>query len=167
MNQLRDYFRAQADWRRGKAEQYPTDPGNLQSAEALDSLTEFVESTDHGTSEAGSLVDDLAPHLRDGSLGGKQVAREVARYGYGYPATATMQHEEFLSELVALCAADAYDLAREHEDDPTGTLYSFELEAAKADAPLPPQYWKRRARSTEDELEAVVSELTSTSEEGR
>ena len=167
MNQLHDYFRAQADWRRGKAEQYPTDAGNLQSAEALDSLAEFVEPTDHGTSEAGSLADALAPHLRDGSLGGKQVAREVVRYGYGYPATATMQHEEFLGELVALCAADAYDFAREHEDDPTGTLYGFEVEAAIADAPLPPQYWKRRARSTEGELEAVVSELTSTSEEVR
>ena len=154
--QLSDYFRAQADWRRGKAEQYPTDAGNLQSAEALDSLAEFVEPTGHGTSEAGSAADALAPFLNNDGLGGQKTAREIVRYGYGFPVSVST-HERFLLNLLSTCLVDTYDYAREHEEDPTGALYNFELEAALAEVPLPPSYWQVRPGDSEDELRPVVA----------
>jgi hypothetical protein len=168
MRALSEYFRSQADWRRGKAEEYPDDTGNLRSAEALDALAAFVEPTDHGIAEAGSLVDALEPHLsEEGILGGQLTVREVSRYGYAYPVVGATQHEEFLEQLVTVCLADAYEFASEHEADPTGTLHPFELEAARADAELPPQYWAIRGKLPESELEESVAAYTRASAEAR
>ena len=44
MSSLQDNFRAQARWRREKAEEYPDDERNAQSAAALESLAEYVNS---------------------------------------------------------------------------------------------------------------------------
>ena len=90
---LSDYFRSQADWRRQKAEEYPEDERNAQSAAALESLAEYVEPDEHGEYEAGPVIDRLLPHLADHgmSLGGEETARAVSRYGFGYPVS-TRQH---------------------------------------------------------------------------
>ncbi len=155
MNELADYFRAQAEWRDSKAEEYPEDARNEQSAAALRSLAEFIES-----GEDGGLAGALEPHLSEGfSLGGEEAQREVARYGFGH-STSRWTHAEFLEGLLDTCLKDAYAFISggASPDDPTGTLYGFEIEAAQDEVWLPPTYWRRRAKATESELELWVRE---------
>ena len=154
---LNDYFRAQAEWRRHRAEEYPDDARNARSAEALESLAEYVES-----GEIDRLVEKgLTPHLfEEISLGGEETHRAVARYGFDYPVTGAdpTQHVEFLERLQVLCMVDAYEFVRDRrsDDDPTGTLYGFELDAAREGVYLWEDYFERRSGSTEHELEGVV-----------
>jgi len=155
MSQLSDYFRSQAEWREAKADEYPDDERNAQSASALRSLAEFVQRDEDGW----HYVDALEPHLFEQfSLGGEQTAREVSRYGFGYRVT-NSQHEEFLEELAALCVSDAYETVRDKADDDdwTGSLLPFELDAARAGVALPLRYFQRRGGSTEAELEEAVT----------
>lgn len=156
---LSDYFRSQADWRRQKAEEYPEDARNLQSARALDSLAEYVERHAPHAS-AGAIVEALTPHIhhRGFGLGGEETHRVVARYGFGRSPKTPAHHQEFLEELQALCLEDAYEFAREHGIDWTDTLYQHELDAAAVDIDLPRRYWERRAGSTEQECERAVKE---------
>lgn len=151
-----DYFRAQADWRRQKAGEYPDDARNARSAEALDSLAEYVES-----GEADRLVEGLTPHLFVGmSLGGEETHRAVVRYGFDYPVNADAnptQHVEFLEGLQVLCMIDAYQYAADG-NDPTGELYGFEVDAARDGVHLPHTYFERRSGSMEHELEGVVAD---------
>lgn len=49
------------------------------------------------------------------------------------------------------CLQDAYEFVSEHGDDPSGSLFEFEIEAAKNGVHLPPRYWERRSHSTEHE----------------
>lgn len=155
---IADYFRSQAAWRLRIAEQYPDDPRNVQSADALDSLADFVAPDEAGQCKAGSVLDRLAPFVWEGpTLGGEQVARATSRYGYGY-AVGLSSHEEFLEELAALCVSDAYEFARDSGDDPTGELLPFELDAARDHVFLPERYFERRAGSTETELGEAIEE---------
>jgi hypothetical protein len=146
---LSDYFRSQAEWRQAKADDYPDDARNQQSADALHALADYAE--------ADSSVNALVPHLfEDINLGGEETRRAVARYGFGYRVTPT-HHEEFVEELGVLCLIDAYDFASEQSgSDPTGTLLSFELDAAQHRVHLPRQYWERRSHSAEYELADAV-----------
>jgi hypothetical protein len=43
MSSISDYFRAQAGWRDGKAEEYPADERNARSAAALRSLADYID----------------------------------------------------------------------------------------------------------------------------
>ena len=87
------YIRAQADWRSAKADEYPDDERNTQSAAALYSLADYIESGD-----ADVLA--LAPHsFADGMmLGGDRVKAEILRYGFGYAIKSHLQHDEMLEE---------------------------------------------------------------------
>jgi hypothetical protein len=151
-NNLADYFRSQADWRDLKAEEYPDDPRNEQSAAALRSLAEYVESDEREAVAAARAFDPA-------ELGAEEVRRVVARYGYGHTVT-DGSHEEFLHELVALCVQRAYEAVSEHasDDDPSGMLHGFEVEAAREGVRLAPQYFSRRAGALPEELEAWVQE---------
>ena len=153
---LGDFFRDQAGWRWSKAEEYPEDKRNEQSARALEDLARWVEleGDGSGTREA-EFVPAVEEHMFGASLGGEEAKRAVARYGFGYEVDRTT-HEEFMRELWVHCMEDAYEFAREHEDDPTGALLPFELEAAKEDVSLPPQYWSLRPKSLVSELEETV-----------
>jgi len=120
---LSDYICSQAEWRRQKAAEYPDDQRNRQSAEALESLAEYI-----GHDDARDLVIPLEPHLFEGqTLGGEETRRRVARYGFGYSATTVLQHRDFLAELAMTCRLDAMEFAREHGGDPTGTLDADEM----------------------------------------
>jgi hypothetical protein len=151
---LSDYFRAEAQWRRGRADEFPEDERNEQSAVALESLAEYVERED-----AAQFVGALEPYLFEGvDLGGEEVRRVVSRYGFGYNATTPVMHAAFLEELAVLCAVDAYELVRETGDeDPSGTLFDFELDAAREGVFLPSRYFELRARKAEGELAEVVA----------
>lgn len=160
---LAGYFRAQAEWRDAKAEQYPEDERNAQSAAALRSLADYVEPIDSREAESPtgerylSFVPELEAHLFEGmTLGGERTRREVARYGFGHPVTGS--HEQFLWDLLLLCIEDAYDHAAEHGDDPTGALHPFEVEAARDGIYMQPGYWRHRDRSTVAERETRVRE---------
>lgn len=151
MTSLSDYFRTQAEWRGGRAAAYPEDERNAQSAAALDSLAEYVES------DEGVFASSLAPHLFESfMLGGEETQRVVSRYGFGYQVS-TLHHIEFLGELAVTCLEDAYEYARQHDCDPTGTLHGFEVQAACDDVFLPRSYFERRSGSTEAELEEAVA----------
>jgi len=152
---LSDYFRSQSDWRAQKAEQYPDDARNAQSAAALYSLAEYVGPDERGDHEADA-VSALLPHLFDFALGGEEAQRAVSRYGFGYAATTPMQHIELIEELNVLCPMDAYEVAREHGEDPTGTLIEEEVAAAREGVHLPRYYFERRVRSTEAELKQAI-----------
>jgi hypothetical protein len=155
MTQLSEYFRAQAEWRHGKAEEYPEDERNAQSATALDALAEYVEAD--GQHE-GVFASSLTPHLfEEFSLGGEETRHAVSRYGFGH-GVSTLHHIEFLGELAVTCLVDAYEHAREvKEGDPTGTLLDFEVQAACDDVFLPRRYFERRSGSTEPELQEAVT----------
>ena len=149
---LSDYLRSQAEWRRQEKKDYPMDMRNEKSAAALESLAEFVEGHD----ASGTVLDRLRPHLFDEkTLGGERTRRAVSRYGYGTAATRA-HHAAFLEELGALCEFDAYEYAREHGQDRSRTLVAFELEAARSGVALPWQYFERRPRSTQTELQQAV-----------
>jgi hypothetical protein len=161
---LADYFRSQAEWRDAKAERYPEDERNAQSAAALRSLADYVEPVESIDYERPSgehvlsVVPDVEKHLQGvAALGGERARRAVSRYGFGHPVTS---HELFLQEdLLPLCYADAYDHAAEHDgDDPTGALHDFEVKAAKDGIYVRPGYWRSRDRSTVAEREKAVQE---------
>jgi len=158
---LSDYVRQQMRWRETKMEEFPDDKRNGESVAALGSLAEFIEAIeDEGAGgERWGLVERLEPHMLEGvSLGGREASRETARYGFGYRTT-DGTHEEFLTDLWIACMTDAYNHRCEHDEDPTGELSRVENGAARFDVPLPPNYWRRRSRSFEDELEAEIDEL--------
>ena len=155
---LSDYFASQAEWRRHKAEEYPEDARNAQSARALESLAAFVARDEEGHSEAGAIVDALEKHMFDeDSFGGEEAERAVSRYGFGYEVNFT-HHIDFLDELWVLATRDVYrDVGDSwHGEDPTETLFDFEIEAAINRVYLPSQYWEQRRNRTPDELEAAV-----------
>lgn len=151
------YFREQAEWREGKAQEHPEDERNAQSAEALRSLAEFVDSDTH---EAASSLRTLELFEYDTGVFSppQPVQRAVSRYGFDYPVT-EWTHRDFLAEIVLLIIESLYEEnAREHGEDPTGLLHDFELEAAREGVILGPQYFRRRERSAVVELEAWVRE---------
>jgi len=155
---LSDHFRSQADWRQRKAEEYPEDKRNAQSAAALYSLAEYVESED-GSKDAEALL----PHLFEGfTLGGEEADRAVTRYGFGYSGTHHLVHRAFLETLHMACVRDAYESARDagegDDPDPTETLWPCELEAARREVPLSALYFERRRNSTEAECEEWVEQ---------
>ncbi len=151
------YFRSQSAWRNAKAEEYPEDLRNQQSARALASLSEYVES---GAAEERSpgIDEALDAHIPDigAAVGGAVTQHKVSRYGFGYEATSPSQHGEFLEELWCASMEDAYEFAGEHGEDWTEQLFGFEIDAARDGVYVPVQYWQRRPRSTEAELEATI-----------
>jgi hypothetical protein len=158
---LSEYLREQKRWRESKAEEFPDDRRNGESVAALASLSDYVEAIEEegAAGERWGLVERLEPHMFEGvSLGGREAGRETARYGFGYRTTEGT-HEEFLTDLWIACMTDAYNYRCEHDSDPTGELSRAENGAARFDVDLPPNYWRRRSRAFEDELEAEIDEL--------
>lgn len=105
---LSGYFRKQARWRELKAEDYPEDERNAQSARALHSLAEYVEHED-----AADLVAALERYLFDDhALGGEETHRAVSLYGFHRSATTPVQHRKMLERLRESCERDAQSEAR-------------------------------------------------------
>lgn len=160
---LSQYIRRAAQWRDEKAEVFPDDPGNVESAEALRALADFYETIeDDPGGEHFDLVGELEEHIPDGpskKIGGVRAERALTRYGYGYRVVSEASQIAFLTDLLVACMEDAYDHARHYDEDPTGTLSRVERGAAKFDLALPPDYWRRRRETREDELEAEIDAL--------
>jgi len=149
---LSGYLRSKAGWRRRQEKEFPNDNRNEDSADALDSLADYVE----GLEAADPALARLAPHRFDeDTLGGERTWRAVARYGYGNIVIAD-HHPAFLDELAVLCELDAYAYALEHGEDRTHTLEAFELEAARDGVPLPRRYFEIRLHSSQPDPEKAV-----------
>jgi hypothetical protein len=155
--ELAEVIRSQARWRWIKADEFPEDRRNRQSAIALDSLVDYIEA-DEAESRDPGVVAALEAHIPDtgASLGGARAQRELSRYGFGYDATAMGQHEEFLKDLWVAAMQDAYDFAGEEEEDWTGQLLPCEVAGAIDRVALPAWYWQLRPKQSEPELEAAV-----------
>lgn len=149
------YFRSQASWRWYKAERYPTDRRNEQSARALDALASYIEAADEP--EVIQSLSALEAHLFDGVvLGDERTAREVSRYGYGYDVGAS-QHMSLLRDLVHLCAWDAYEHLRHYGGGthPEG-LDDLEVDAARDGVGFPKRYWLYRSVWSASQREEAV-----------
>ncbi len=170
---LSDYIRAQADWRRQKAEEYPEDERNAQSATALDALADYV---DEGAPDCGpwtlSLLEEQVEVSSAGTgvpMLGEQASRVISRYGFGYRAVSPWQHAEFLDDLVSIALLDAYEVAAAGAPDDDRSdehlaelaeqhgLNPWEVEAALDGVHLDHAYFARRANWTEDEQEAAIA----------
>ena len=151
---LSDYLRSKAEWRRRQEKQFPNDMRNEKCAAALESLADYVE----GPEVTGVRIERLTPHLfDDDTLGGDRTWRAVSRYGYANIVVED-HHPAFLDELAALCHLDAYTQAREHGgEDRSGTLFDFELEAAREDVDLPRRYFEFRLHSSQEELKEAMA----------
>jgi len=101
LSEVVDRIREAAEWRDGKAAEYPDDARNAQSAAALRGLADHVER----------IPDDprviwLAAQIQDGAFG-SATARVLSRCGYDSPAE---RFDSFLSELCTQAARDALQL---------------------------------------------------------
>lgn len=114
MTDLGKYLREQADWRRSKAEEYPDDERNVNSARALDDLAAVVDERPDDV-----RVRYLTDHhlLESVALGGEKTHRHVARWGFDRGITTADAQDAFLSELCAFAAQDAYELIRDNRED--------------------------------------------------
>ena len=149
---LSDYLRSIAEWRRRQKKEYPNDRRNEKSADALESLADFVEGPD----VSQEALERLRPHQRDAeTLGGDRARRAVERYGY-LNIIVEDHHRAFLDEVGALAELDAYELALGNGEDPTGTLKDFELEAAKDGLALPIRYFETRKGASDEELKDAL-----------
>lgn len=149
---LSDYLRSMAEWRRRQEKQYPNDKRNQKSADALQSLADYVEGPD----VSQESLERLRPHQHDAeALGGDRARRAVERYGY-LNIIVEDHHRAFLDELGALAELDAYELAMGRGEDPTGTLKDFELDAAKEGLALPIRYFETRQDSSEEEMKEAI-----------
>lgn len=155
---LAEYFQSQADWRREKAREYPDDKRNRRSAEALESLAAYVEPNAEGDYEHRGLFETLSHFLVEegGGFYGRRAQEATARYGYDGSVKSALQHLGFLEALLIDCWEDAYEEAANGVEDEL--LFDFEVEAAENGVFLPRRYWELRRNSTEDELEAWVTE---------
>jgi hypothetical protein len=154
-NILSEYVRELALWREEKAEEYPDDERNTQSAEALNSLAQYVES------EEVELMDPNVRFLNNldagGHIGiGESLHRLMSRYGFGYAARSVVQHEAFLDELAVAALKDLFEDAGEQHQDWSGVLTDAEVEAVERGVRLPQQHWERRRQMTEAEIEEAV-----------
>lgn len=152
---LSEYVREQAYWREEKAEEYPDDQRNAQSAAALNSLADYLETEDGEANRSATYINQLGGPDELLALG-EESKRLVGRYGFGYPASSIAQHEAFLDELSVEVMKDIYAYAAEHGEDWSDTLIAAEVEAARNGVHLPQRYWEGRSHKAEFELEEAV-----------
>jgi hypothetical protein len=92
-----EFLREQAEWRRARADEWPEDPRNRRSCEALNELASWVMGLPDGDERLQHLADrfpDEPPFLPVGD----DVARFAARYGFSF----TADPDRFLTSFVAL-----------------------------------------------------------------
>lgn len=159
MSTLSYYVRTQADWRRAKAEEFPDDPRNEQSARALEDLADYIDVH----LDAGQLpeVEAIDVHMDEGGLGSYPTAQySVSRYGFGYEIGSGWQHSDFIDELLLDIQSDGYTMLSQDPDleawgEDVG-YYAFEVQAAKDGVALPRRYWELRPKWFEAEAEEAV-----------
>lgn len=163
---LSGYIEFQHEQREAIAGEWPEDSRYRKGAEALASLAEYIKQveTEGPGGDDWGLLERIRPHLFDElMLGGERAAREASRYGFHHVVNEAT-HAEFLGDLWIACMEDAYDEAKEFsgsvdESNSTGELFPCEVHAAWHGVKLPRDYWERRPRTFESELEAQLEPL--------
>lgn len=118
MSYLSSYVRAQAEWRRAKAEEYPEDERNARSAAALEDFAQYVaELEEAGDPRARYLAQYHQPGGAETPIGGEETGRQISRWGFHRSAITRQQQDEFVSELCALAAQDAFEWIRDTRGD--------------------------------------------------
>jgi hypothetical protein len=121
MSQLSSYIRFQAAWRREKAQQYPEDERNTRSADALGGLAQYVAELEAaGDPRARYLAQYHHPEGAETPIGGEETGRRLSRWGFHRSRITREQEDEFVSELCAVAAQDAFEWIRDTRDDFTG-----------------------------------------------
>jgi hypothetical protein len=153
---LYEYLENVAAWRQGKAAAYSDDHRNARSVAALMSLGEYVHAD-----ASDAVIASLEHFEPDVFIPGEEADRIVARYGFDY-FVCDATHEEMLNELIVLCLMDRYQSISEgaSDRDASGTLFDFEIKAARDGVELGRYYFERRAGSMPHELEAWVDEAS-------
>lgn len=163
-NLLSDYVRHQAEWREAKSEQYSDDSRNAQSAQALNSLAEFLEHEDASLSRSVNFINALDDYGTGTLILGEEARRTIDRYGFEFKVTNIAQHEAFLDELAAVVMEDLYAEAREQREDLSGELFDFEVAAAIKGVYLPRRYWDMRSHMSEPEIEEAIAAYSGSTE---
>jgi hypothetical protein len=118
MSQLSSYIRSQAAWRREKAEQYPEDERNARSEAALEDLASYVAELEQaGDPRARYLAEYHQPEGAETPIGGEETRRQLSRWGFHRSTITWEQQDEFVTELCALAAQDAFEWIRDTRDD--------------------------------------------------
>jgi hypothetical protein len=92
-----DFLYGQAEWRGARAREWPEDPRNQRSADALRALASWVMALpedDERLRELGACFTDEGPFLPVGD----DLARFAARYGFSFPA----DPDRFMNSFVTL-----------------------------------------------------------------
>lgn len=98
---LADYVRDQAAWRRTKAAQFPDDPRNASSANALERLALFVEDLESSDRDLHDLIELNA---FDGAqfVASDDARRAIASWGFDRDDTTVRRFRDLIKELVAI-----------------------------------------------------------------
>jgi hypothetical protein len=118
MSQLSSYIGSQAAWRREKAEQYPDDERNARSAVALEGLADHVAELEAARDpRVRYLVQFHQPGGPGTPIGGEETQRQISRWGFHRSDITPEQRDEFVTELCALAAQDAFEFLRDTRTD--------------------------------------------------
>ncbi len=124
MSEVVDRIREAAEWRDGKAAEYPDDARNAQSAAALRGLADHVER----------IPDDprviwLAAQIQDSGAGfGGDATRTLSRFGFDVPASLDgAACERFLGELCVQAAHDALQLVADGTLSPSEAVEQYRV----------------------------------------
>jgi hypothetical protein len=116
MSQLSSSILLQAAWRRAKAEEYPEDERNARSVAELEALASHVlELEKAGDARVRYLTEY---HLDEGGhLGGEETRRDLSRWGFHDQTITEEARDQFVSQLCALAAQDAFEFLRDNRTD--------------------------------------------------
>jgi hypothetical protein len=130
MSEVVDRIREAAEWRDGKAREYPDDPRNAQSAAALRRFADYVEGVPDDP-----RVRWLEAQIHDpgAPFGGEEAARTLSRCGFDGPVK---RFEPFLSELCVQAAHDALQLVADGILSPDEAAAQFKVDARRASQAL-------------------------------
>jgi hypothetical protein len=113
MSRLSSSIQAQAEWRRAKAEEYPDDERNARSVAELEELAFHVMDLEKAGDARVRYLTEY--HLAEGvSLGGEETRRELSRWGFHHQAVTEGARDQFVSQLCALAAQDAFEFLRDN-----------------------------------------------------
>jgi hypothetical protein len=124
---IADYFRGRAEWRYGKAAEYPEDARNLRCAEGLEELAEYVLSLDPSDQR---IIELTTLGVREGLFSpyvGDSSAYAISRFRFD-SSSAEESCKHFLTRLVQHMIEDAPRAARlagalDDDEDP-GTQFN-------------------------------------------
>jgi len=122
----------QADWRREKAGEYPDDPRNLNAADAIVGLADYVRQLPEGDTRLQKLAEFAV--VDDVFAPGQELSRDISRFGFDHDrdtadvTVATKHYDAYLDSMVEIAKQDDVEMRR------LGGLLTPEEESAYEDS---------------------------------